>query len=235
MPTVAKDRKDRSASQKGRDFTESGLTTALSNYLYYSSCVPTPITMGDCTISKSDFSFTSLRLFCTFIMSPLMQWSLPVLAMFAGYAAAGPGMEYMPMGAHLMVRQDASSNSSAFAGYQIYTNDSLSLNNINDTCQTALTGLVYCDDYTLGFQSDQYRGSLSNDSLTASVCDPGCATSLQSWFTNVANNCDIDEDDDLPWQYAGGKIWAGYNETCLKDPDSGSYCNGMISNILVAA
>lgn len=156
-----------------------------------------------------------------------MARALLLLAVLTGTVCATSDMALHGAGSYLMTRQGAFSNHSRFSGYQIYTNTSLSLEHIDGTCEQALTSLIACDDHTLSFQSNSYRGSLDNDTLTASVCDPSCGASLEDWFTSVTKACSSSRDDaTLPWQYAGGRIWAGWNETCLKDSHSDSYCNG---------
>lgn len=162
-----------------------------------------------------------------FSMASVMARALLLSAFLAPSVFANPEVEFLTPGSYLVARQEASSNQSSFAGYQIYTEDDLVLDNVDPSCEQALTSVVKCNDYTLRFQSNIYRGSLDNDTLTASVCDEGCGTSLKKWFTAVTKACGGSSDNtELPWQYAGGQIWAGWNETCLKDKNSASYCNG---------
>ncbi|CAG1977927.1 unnamed protein product [Fusarium graminearum] len=54
--------------------------------------------------------------------------------------------------------------------------------------------------------------------------------SLRSWFNTVELACrGYTLGGAVPMLWAG-YMWAGYNETCLKD-SSGQYCNGMASLI----
>ena len=69
-------------------------------------------------------------------------------------------------------------------------------------------------------------GSLGNQSFTDSVCDVGCGQRLKSWFNGVSVACDGYAISDALPMLRGGRIWAGYNSTCLKQATSGEYCNG---------
>jgi hypothetical protein len=120
-----------------------------------------------------------------------------------------------------------------FVGFQVYTLDNLDDMVIKypQTCRTALTQLIVCDPLVESFSQHEYHGSLSNDTVTNSVCDAGCGASLQSWFDNVEEACDGSTLDDgsLP-TLLGGRMLNAYREVCLKDTTSGEYCNGRISN-----
>ncbi|KAL2759071.1 glycoside hydrolase family 55 protein [Sodiomyces alcalophilus JCM 7366] len=116
-----------------------------------------------------------------------------------------------------------------FEGFQVYTLHGLRNQNIPDTCKTALSAKILCDFWVSMFDEPAYRGTLYNKTLTDSVCDPGCGESLQSWFDNVDEACHgYSISADVPTLH-GGRMWAGYNETCLKDPNSGEYCNDLIA------
>lgn len=116
-----------------------------------------------------------------------------------------------------------------FTGFQVYTVDDLDemIHKYPDTCQTALTQVIECDDYVQTMLSLTYHGSLPNTTYTDTVCDSGCGASLKSWFDNVSGSCNgLTLDDGIAPTLLGGRMWAGYNETCLKDPQTGQYCNG---------
>jgi hypothetical protein len=115
-----------------------------------------------------------------------------------------------------------------FRGFHIWSSvtESDDLKGLPAACKTSLTQLVKCDPYALMFLEENYRGSLDNDTLTESVCDQSCATSLESWFDNVDSTCaGYNVTGSAATKY-GGRIWSGWNETCLKDTTSGKYCNG---------
>lgn len=115
-----------------------------------------------------------------------------------------------------------------FPGFYVWESDMDAeiLEGLPDSCQSSLTQVVKCHPYVMRFWSQAYRSSLHNDTLTASICDPGCGDSLKSWFNSVSSNCaGYNVSSSAPTKY-GGQLWTGYNETCLQDPETGDYCNG---------
>jgi hypothetical protein len=118
-----------------------------------------------------------------------------------------------------------------FDGYRVYSSESLQDARLSAPCTAALSGLIRCDTYTQNFQNPSYRGSL-NATLAESVCDSGCGISLQNWFASVSHSCQGQLLDGVSSTKVGGFIWAGYNETCLKDPKTGLYCNGKYARAL---
>ncbi|EGX89976.1 LysM domain protein [Cordyceps militaris CM01] len=117
-----------------------------------------------------------------------------------------------------------------FPGFPVYTLDGLRNHNLPDPCKAALTTKIYCDYWVNFFSEPSYYGSLNNATLTESVCDKSCGESLSSWFNNVDANCKgYSVSGGIPTLY-GGRIWAGYNATCLKDPSTKKYCNDVIAD-----
>lgn len=121
--------------------------------------------------------------------------------------------------------QAVSVNRQVLVGYQIYTQESLEGLDLPSSCKAALSGRIRCDEYTQSFQTLRYRGPL-NTTLADAVCDVGCGLSLSNWFRSVTATCAGNKIDGAPATKVGGFIWAGYNETCLKDQASKQYCNG---------
>jgi hypothetical protein len=114
-----------------------------------------------------------------------------------------------------------------FTGFTLYDADDLEY--LTSTCITALTGVIKCDSYLLRFQQPSIHGSLDNATLTDSVCDAACGTSLKSWFDTVSLSCSGQNITGALPTKVGGYIYQGYNETCLKDPTTGDYCSGKFS------
>ncbi|KAK5657939.1 hypothetical protein OQA88_2490 [Cercophora sp. LCS_1] len=101
-----------------------------------------------------------------------------------------------------------------FEGYTLYTPNSFRYSSLSTACQTALQAMIKCDSLTRAWTSSSYHGDLGNDTITDSVCDPGCTNGRF--------------DDGSPYAINGNYIWYGVNETCQKDV-SGDYCNNVIS------
>lgn len=115
-----------------------------------------------------------------------------------------------------------------FQGYRLWTTRTLESMGIDmpDTCKTALTELIRCDNVTKEFQAGGIQGWPGPVSITDSICDEGCGQNLTSWFNNVDRACDGVRVFDMVPMLLGGRIWNGYNQTCLKDPETDKYCGG---------
>ncbi|KAH7309114.1 LysM domain protein [Stachybotrys elegans] len=123
----------------------------------------------------------------------------------------------------------ATSGRRVFPGFQVYTMDELRNFDGSNVCKTALSSKILCDEWVGTFQQAQWRGTLNNKTLTDSVCDLGCRDSLRGWFGDVQTACrGFNISSQLPTTL-GGRMWAGYNETCIKDSKTGQYCNDLIA------
>ncbi|KAL4875747.1 pectate lyase superfamily protein-domain-containing protein [Aspergillus karnatakaensis] len=122
-----------------------------------------------------------------------------------------------------------------FPGFSIYSTASLEDLDLPTTCKTSLSEKVKCDPYVRSMTGVKYHGSLENDTLTELVCDPSCGSSLQQWYDSVERNCaGHNLTRGAPPVLHGGRMWAGYNETCSKDEDTGKYCNAIIDDFTIA-
>ncbi|KAL5042121.1 hypothetical protein BDW71DRAFT_217250 [Aspergillus fruticulosus] len=121
-----------------------------------------------------------------------------------------------------------------FVGFSIYSTSSLENLDLPPACKTSLTERFKCDPYVSSMTRLGYHGSLDNDTLTDSVCEASCGKSLQQWYNSVERNCaGHNMTLGAPPVMYGARMWAGYNETCLKDEDTGEYCNAIIDNFSV--
>jgi hypothetical protein len=111
------------------------------------------------------------------------------------------------------------------AQFTIFENSALIDDTLGEQCQAALTARIECTPYVQRFQQLAYRWDLDLE-LTDAICTQECLTSLKSWFDSVAVNCaGKSVSEGVPTRY-GGYMWAGYNETCVKDPrPPRAYCN----------
>lgn len=123
-----------------------------------------------------------------------------------------------------------------FEGFQIYRDDSSRIADLTTVCQTAMKQRIKCHEMLEAWQQPEMRGSLDSKNLTDAVCDTGCGRSLQSYYDGVVSACQgqnftVNSAVTFPAR-AGATIWTGYNETCLKDPDTDVYCNSMFSPVI---
>ncbi|KAH2000894.1 hypothetical protein KXV97_007434, partial [Aspergillus fumigatus] len=117
-----------------------------------------------------------------------------------------------------------------FLGLTLYTSADLEEYAFPKACKTALMERIKCDSYMLTFMEPSYRGTLHNDTLTDSICDNGCGYSLSLWFNSVNQNCAGYNITGAVPPMLGGRLWAAYNETCIKDTKTGEYCNDVIDS-----
>jgi hypothetical protein len=114
-----------------------------------------------------------------------------------------------------------------FPGFYLWDDelDQDVLSGVSSMCEASLTRLVECHDQVYMLRALQWRGSMHNGTLTDLMCDKSCGQSLQAWFESVSVDC-AREHDRVVLSEPGGIIWAGWNETCVKDPNTGKYCSG---------
>lgn len=112
--------------------------------------------------------------------------------------------------------------------FRIYEADDLEARDYPAACVSALSADIACESYIRSFMQPRYRGSLENTTLTDQICVGTCSGSLRKWFDTVSKECVGDtfgSSNTVPMRL-GGNIWAGWNETCIKDPKTKKYCNG---------
>ncbi|KID94680.1 LysM domain protein, partial [Metarhizium majus ARSEF 297] len=125
-----------------------------------------------------------------------------------------------------------------FTGFQVYTPEDVDALDapVSSSCRTALTRLIECDDAVEKFARLELRTSVGDSAAADSVCDAGCGASLQSWFAGVANAClDYTTNEGASLTIEGGRMYAGYNETCLKNAASADYCVDIVSDFEVVS
>jgi hypothetical protein len=114
------------------------------------------------------------------------------------------------------------------AQFSIYTTTQLD-NSLGAGCTEALTATVDCVPFVKSFTQLSYRSDLDLD-LTNSICTAGCTSSLKTWFDSVSASCAGKSIRGAIPTKIGGYMWAGWNETCVKDPKPPrQYCNGKLS------
>ncbi|KAF5000824.1 hypothetical protein FGRMN_1432 [Fusarium graminum] len=115
--------------------------------------------------------------------------------------------------------------------FRIYEADDLAAIDYPEACVSALSADIACDPYIRSFMQPRLRGSLENTTLTDRICVGTCSGSLRNWFNAVSKECTdeaLGSSNVIPTQL-GGNIWAGWNETCIKDPKTKKYCNDIIA------
>lgn len=125
-----------------------------------------------------------------------------------------------------------------FPGYRVWTTgmlDQLYGLVLPDTCRNALTEIIACDNRTEQFQASGLRSWFGNVNDTDSVCANSCGESLKSWFDSVSIACAGYQVNDALPTLLGGRIWDGWNQTCLKDPATDKYCGEIIDSFTLVS
>jgi hypothetical protein len=100
--------------------------------------------------------------------------------------------------------------------------------NLGSRCVEALATSIDCDPYVQTFSEPRYHGELDLKQ-TDSICSSICGSSLKTWFDTVDTQCAGKTVYGAIPVKLGGYMWAGYNETCLRDPrPPRAYCNGTL-------
>ncbi|KAL4879241.1 hypothetical protein BJY04DRAFT_220358 [Aspergillus karnatakaensis] len=113
-----------------------------------------------------------------------------------------------------------------FPGFQVHHYEWLE--DQTEACKTALTQKIKCADYRREFQSPGVGRSFNNATVTDLICDEGCGESLKSWYDNVSANCGDQRVGTMVPTAEGGYLWAAYNLTFLKDPETDRYCPDVV-------
>lgn len=117
----------------------------------------------------------------------------------------------------------------AYCQLVLYPNGTQFATTLSSQCTTAIGASLNCDPYLQGLAETNYYGSLNDNALQASICEPNCGSSLSQYHSVIASSCSTEPQpwDGIPATWAGDALWATWNRTCLKDPKTGDYCSGM--------
>lgn len=111
-------------------------------------------------------------------------------------------------------------------GFHLYSSKDLTYLHLPKECQNALERPIHCNRFVQTWQTAGYRRSLHNKNLTDSICDPECGASIQEYYSQVSDACVGQQIHGAVPTLHAGRMWSGFNETCLRSDDGGGYCNG---------
>lgn len=111
--------------------------------------------------------------------------------------------------------------------YQAYSPQDLTGTRLSDSCKSMLSTTLQCDPFVDEFRVVKYRGSLPDDKTTRTVCDQGCGVALGFWYHASQEACRDELLYDAPATIVPGRIWQGWNETCIIEPKTNMNCNGL--------
>lgn len=110
-----------------------------------------------------------------------------------------------------------------YKGFQLFDFKLLFHSDLPVSCKAALQQPIHCHSTVHSWRSPKYHTSLFSQQLTDYVCDSTCGRSLQEYYNQVHDACGLH--DATPVLQAG-RLWAGFNETCLRSENGKDYCNG---------
>jgi hypothetical protein len=113
-----------------------------------------------------------------------------------------------------------------YTGFQLYDTKALTELDLSDSCRAALQQTIHCHNHVHSWQRLGYRRSLFNQDFTDYVCDSQCGQSLQDYYNEVDSACAGSEIHGAVPTLRAGRLWSGFNETCLRSEDGKDYCNG---------
>lgn len=131
---------------------------------------------------------------------------------------------------------DETSSPPDFRGFQLWREshnfDAKTLAKLSPACRTSMTQRIHCHKKTrsLGqrYARERWGLGLRNDTLSDLVCHSGCGESIATYFEGVERDCTALVERILIPAKRGGQLWAGWNETCLRDEKTERYCGGRI-------
>jgi hypothetical protein len=127
---------------------------------------------------------------------------------------------------HLRHRQSAQ-------GLVLAATGSLTGIGLSSTCERVLYQTVSCNEFVGTFRTPAYRGYLGDNDFTASVCSSTCGTSLSIAHTRILGACASTPNLSTGYPVVSliDSLRGGWNETCLKDPTSGTWCDSQLLSI----
>lgn len=122
-------------------------------------------------------------------------------------------------------------------GFRLASEGNFAGMGLTTTCEQVLYQEIRCEAAVAGLSAKVWHGTLGDKSFTDSVCSATCSSALDVARRRITGAC-ASTPELLPGYPVVALIDAvrtGWNETCLKDEETGDYCNGMyIVNCAVA-
>lgn len=105
---------------------------------------------------------------------------------------------------------------------------------VSKACGKALEMDIECHNHIPDMNLNYYQKWVGDVELANKICTKTCSDSFRSWNDTVTRDCaeDIISSDSLVrWapvmlMFSISQMWQGFNETCVKDTESGRYCQG---------
>ncbi|RKL25994.1 hypothetical protein BFJ72_g13885 [Fusarium proliferatum] len=107
---------------------------------------------------------------------------------------------------------------------------------VAQACAKALASEIQCDSYIPNMNPNYYQKWVGDTELADEICIKTCHDSFPIWYNTVAKDCADDmngSDFDARSTTHSliltiSQFWQGFNETCIKDTESGHYCQEIL-------
>lgn len=115
-----------------------------------------------------------------------------------------------------------------FTGLQIVPQSLVDGSNLNSECKKALEPLADCDESVANLRLREHHGSLHDQEWTDIACAPACRDALSTRRQLIRDACTSTPEIAPGWPVMAliDSINSGWNDLCLKDPETEKYCNG---------
>ncbi|GKT64258.1 lysM domain-containing protein [Colletotrichum tofieldiae] len=117
-------------------------------------------------------------------------------------------------------------------GFQAVPQQLLDISTLDSTCLQVLKQTINCEETVADLGQREYHGSLEDAKLTDAVCVASCKSALTVARRRIEGAC-AKTPELLPGMTVLSyidSIIVGWEETCLKDEESGKYCNDIIES-----
>ncbi|KAF4331882.1 hypothetical protein FBEOM_14336 [Fusarium beomiforme] len=124
----------------------------------------------------------------------------------------------------------------ATAGAFLFTEEWVAGGHVTKACAKALTSRIECDSYVPNMNPNHYQKWVGDTELADKICTKTCHDSFRIWNDTVTRDCaeDMNGSDfnarstTHSIMLTVSHIWQGFNETCIKDNESGRYCQEIL-------
>ncbi|KAF4944064.1 hypothetical protein FGADI_12946 [Fusarium gaditjirri] len=117
-----------------------------------------------------------------------------------------------------------------------FSKESIGVDHVTKACAKALTSRIECDSYVLDMNPNYYQKWVGDTELADKICTRTCLDSFRIWNDTVTMDCaeDMNGPDFNARSTTQSTIFTvsymrqGFNETCVKDTESGRYCQEIL-------
>ncbi|RYP74297.1 hypothetical protein DL771_003118 [Monosporascus sp. 5C6A] len=127
---------------------------------------------------------------------------------------------------------DSVLNSRQAAGFRLAPEGKFAGMGLTTTCEQVLYQQIQCHAAVGGLSAKVYHDTLGDQAFTDTVCSTSCSTALTTARRRVTGACASTPEliPGYPVVALIDSVRTGWNETCLRDTETGNYCNAIIDS-----